>query len=313
MRTISKLSFGALTLGTALVASNAFSGGPPLPGQTGFAGVYGNIPPDQAEFLTTPDRIKAVAVNGAPTEIWEALEHGERIECLDCIPAVAPLLYDQSSTTREIAAWWLRRRIFGVFGPGEVYQQTLNTLATDSDATRRGYAAHAVGEFFVAAGIPAVAQSLLTDSDAGVRATSAWALGRLNDDGNFYATTPVSPAPLAKAFTDVDPTVSVAALKAAGRINAFADVTSVTAALGNQQDYVRRQAVELLDEMVAKDTAAPVLSLAQNDPSVDVRIGACHALGNFHDATTRAGLQNIQNNDTSSLVRDAAYIALLRL
>ena len=31
--------------------------------------------------------------------------------------------------TREIAAWWLRRRIFGVFGPGEVYQQTVQTLA----------------------------------------------------------------------------------------------------------------------------------------------------------------------------------------
>ena len=26
--------------------------------------------------------------------IWETLEHGERVECLDCIPSVEPLLYD---------------------------------------------------------------------------------------------------------------------------------------------------------------------------------------------------------------------------
>ena len=52
--------------------------------------------------------------------IWQALEHGEKVECLDCIPAVEKLLYDGNAKNREIAAWWLRRRIFGVFGPGEV-------------------------------------------------------------------------------------------------------------------------------------------------------------------------------------------------
>ena len=54
-----------------------------------------------------------------------------------------------SSGSREIAAWWLRRRMVGVFGPGEVYSQTVQTLQTDPDPVRRSYAANALGEFFV--------------------------------------------------------------------------------------------------------------------------------------------------------------------
>ncbi len=52
-------------------------------------------------------------------------------------PGLEPALLG-TAQTREIAAWWLRRRIFGVFGPGQVYQQTINTLATD--ATRSAVA-----------------------------------------------------------------------------------------------------------------------------------------------------------------------------
>ena len=70
--------------------------------------------------------------SGAPTLIWQTLEHAEKIECLDVHRLVAPLLYDANAKNREIAAWWLRRRMLGVFGPGEVYQQTL----TRSRATR---------------------------------------------------------------------------------------------------------------------------------------------------------------------------------
>src|SRR5438552_2781231 len=87
----------------------------------GTAAIYGKIPNDQIEFLSTPDRIKSVASSGAPTAIWETLEHGERVECLECVSAVEPLLYDANAKNREIAAWWLRRRMFGVFGQGEVY------------------------------------------------------------------------------------------------------------------------------------------------------------------------------------------------
>src|SRR6187402_2260578 len=61
--------------------------------------------------------------NAPPTAIWTMLEHGEKVECLGCIKYVSKMLYSSNAKTREISAWWLRRRIFGVFGEREAYQQ----------------------------------------------------------------------------------------------------------------------------------------------------------------------------------------------
>src|SRR5207302_8576720 len=130
----------------------------------GTQALYGNIPPDQIEFLSTGDRIKSVAASGSMMAIWETLEHGEKVECLDCIPSVEPLLYDANPRTREIAAWWLRRRVFGVFGPGEVYERTVNALASDGSATKRAYAAYALGEFLTLAGVTTLANAVTKDA-----------------------------------------------------------------------------------------------------------------------------------------------------
>src|SRR4051794_7291871 len=83
----------------ALACASLLSGTSATAGNTtenigGTQALYGNIPPDQIEFLSTGDRIKSVAASGSMMAIWEALEHGERVECLDCIPSVEPLLYD---------------------------------------------------------------------------------------------------------------------------------------------------------------------------------------------------------------------------
>jgi HEAT repeat protein len=267
-------------------------------------GVYGNIPPDQIEFLSTPDRIKSIASSGAPTAIWETLEHGEKVECLDCIPAVEPLLYDANAKTREIAAWWLRRRVFGVFGPGEVYEHTLSTLKSDADPRRRAFAAYALGEFLAAPGIEACAAAVVGDRDATVRAAAASALGRLNDDGG---------GALGKAMADADPRVKIAAMSAASRINGFTDVGSVARGLGDGDAQVRRRALELLDGMRAADSVASVTSLAKGDPNADVRAAACHALGALRDASARAVLEDLAQHDADGLVRDQAQIALRRL
>jgi hypothetical protein len=277
--TILKLATGfALAVACALAASDAGAGTPRsvTPSGPGFQGVYGQIPADQAEFISTPDAIKSAAASGAPTLVWETLEHGEKVECLDCIPFVAPLLYDSNAKTREIAAWWLRRRMLGVFGPGEVYEQTLRTLAGDPDPVRRSYAAYAIGEFLFAPGIAACAQALATDPDARVRAAAASALGRLNDDGA---------GALARALGDSDPSVKLAALGAAARINAFSGVSSVAALAGDADAAVRRRAVEVLDGLDAKDAVAVVAAAAQKDADAQVRAAACHALGPFGDAS----------------------------
>ena len=82
-------------------------------------------------------------------------------------------------STREIAACWLRRRVFGVFGKGEVYERTIQTLKDDPNPTRRAFAADALGEFLAAPGVDACATAIEHDGDPNVRAAAARALGRL--------------------------------------------------------------------------------------------------------------------------------------
>jgi hypothetical protein len=205
-----RYNFGAMILGTLAAAIIGTASGDARSEVT----PYSWLSSDQREFISSPDYIISVAVSGAPMQIWEALEHGERVECLGCVSVVAPLMYSENPQNREIAAWWLRRRMLGVFGPGEVYEQTLSTLATNSNPTTRAYAASAIGEFLLGNGIANVAQALTHDSSPMVRQYAASALGRLNDDGS---------GALAGAFTDSDENVRIAALTAAGRINSFTD------------------------------------------------------------------------------------------
>jgi hypothetical protein len=305
---ILKLALGCiLSAAAAFTATDSQAVTPPrqvTPSGGGFAGVYGIQPADQAEFLSSPDAIKSAAASGAPTLLWETLEHGEKVECLDCIPLVAPLLYDSNAKTREIAAWWLRRRIFGVFGEGDVYQQTLQTLQTDSDPVRRSYAAYALGEFFASPGIAACATALVTDGDARVRSAAASALGRLNDDGG---------GALGKALSDSDPSVRLAALASAGRINSFSSVSALAALTTDTSGDVRRRALEVLDALDVTDALAPVTAAAQNDTDARVRAVACHALGTFGNSSVLPVLQNLAQNDPDPFVQDQANIAIRRL
>jgi HEAT repeat protein len=306
----SKLGLNVSFLATIAVACAGLLGGTTDAGADATANVggtqaiYGAIPPDQIEFISTPDRIKSVAASGSMSNIWETLEHGEKVECLDCIPAVEPLLYDANPQTREIAAWWLRRRIFGVFGPGEVYARTVQTLQSDADPKRRAAAAYAIGEFLTSAGVEAVATAISNDGDPTVRAAAASALGRLNDDGR---------GALSKALADVDGRVKLAALSSAGRINGFTDTVSIGKLVGDGDANVRRRAAELLGSMRVADSVDGLMAIAQNDPDANVRNSAVHALGALHDARARSVLEAIQANDTNGLVRDQAAIALRRL
>ncbi len=190
-RKMQKVVLGcSLALASTLAGHEARSGAATTPREVtpnsdahGLASVYGDIPADQVEFLSTAAAIKSAAASAPPTLVWEALEHGEKVECLDCIPAVAPLLYDANAKTREIAAWWLRRRVFGVFGSGEVYERTVQTLASDADPDPTHVRRLRARRVLRGPGIEACARAITHDADARVRAAAASALGRLNDDG----------------------------------------------------------------------------------------------------------------------------------
>ena len=265
--------------------------------------IYGNIPPDQIEHLSTGDRIKSVAQSGSMMAIWETLEHGERVECTDCIPYVSPLLYDANPRTREIAAWWLRRRIFGVFGAGEVYTQTLARLKSDPDPVNRGYAASALGEFLATPGAEALAESAGTDPDAKVRSAAVTALGRMNHHGN---------GAVAKALGDADARVRVAALKTANTIPSFGDKAAVARLAADPDAAVRRAAAESIGTLRATEGVDGLVALAK-DPDANVRNAAANALGRLRDARGKAVLTDLAANDPDRLVRDQAQIALRRL
>ncbi|MBX3230345.1 MAG: HEAT repeat domain-containing protein [Labilithrix sp.] len=271
----------------------------------GTKAIYGNIPPDQIESLSTADRIKSVTARAdSNMAIWEALEHGEKVECTDCIPSVAELLYNSNPRTREIAAWWLRRRIFGVFGPGQVYETTLKTLGDQSkDAITRAYAAEALGEFLAQPGIEACANAVKSDPDGLVRASAAAALGRLNDSGG---------GALAQALGDADPRVKLAAIRSAGKINSFPEAAAMARLANDPDGKVRRNAAEMLGTLRVKDGFDALATMAR-DADPDVRNAAAHSLGALHDPRARDVLDDLSRNDPNNLVRDQATIALRRL
>jgi hypothetical protein len=318
MKTTRKLQagiLGSIVAFAALAGHDAKSDPAIAPGMAAVYGAgQGAIQANSTEFISSEAAIVSMASSGSPMAIWQTLEHGEEVGCLDCIGAVSPLLYDGNAKNREISAWWLRRRMLGVFGPNEIYAQNLSTLASDPSPTRRAYAASAVGEFLVGWGIAPLATSLTTDSDPGVRAAAASALGRLNDDGSNFGTK--FPAALTVALGDSDSGVRVAALEAAGRVSSLADPTFPTVLvglLGNSDPLTRGHAVQLIDEMNLGSSFAGVLALAKGDSDDTVRLNACHALGTFGNNSASATLQYIAANDSSGLVRDMANIALLRL
>jgi hypothetical protein len=298
---------GTLGAGAALLVSALGAADTPADDSrvAGRASVYRQLSPESLEHVTTPERIKALGSgNVAPTEIWRALEHGEKVECLSCIPYVEKLLWNENAKTREISAWWLRRRIFGVFGPGEAYSRVVGKLQQGSE-TERTYAVEALGEFLSASGTRHVANAAITDSSAKVRKSAVHALTRLNSQGPN--------GELAAAIDDQDEDVRMAALHGSIRVNVFTHVDKVVAHISDPSARVRKRAAENLGVMRATDAVVGLVALTapadEQDPAV--RAAAVAALGQIGDAGGKAAVQEALN-DPNQFVRDAAKIAQRR-
>ncbi len=276
---------------------------------SGRAVAYQQFDRASLETVTTPERLMRVAQGGfAPTEIWRALEHGEKVECLNCIPYVSNLLFNGNAKTREISAWWLRRRIFGVFGPGQVYERTVGTLNDKTQSeTRRAYAAEALGEFLSAAGTRHVALAVVDDESPLVRLGAVRALQRLNTVGPN--------SELSVAMSDPDQNVRLAALHASTRINSFRDIDQIAARIDDASSTVRVRAIEALGALGARDAVIALIAklLPANEATPSVRAAAAAALGEIGDVAAREAVQQAHDTDTDRFVRDAASVALRRL
>jgi hypothetical protein len=273
----------------------------------GRASVYQQLPGKSLEQVTPSERILAVTKGTtAPTEIWRALEHGEKVECLGCIPAVSRLLYSNNAKTREISAWWLRRRIFGVFGAGQIYSQLLDTAQKDGSETRRAHAVSALGEFLHGSGVPVVARAAVQDSSALVRASAVRALDRLNTQGPN--------GELASAISDPSVDVRLAALEASVHVHVFTRIDAIVGRLSDADANVRRRAAEALGTMRAGDAVAGLIAITSPERESDplVRAAAVSALGRIADPEGKEAVQAAES-DSSPLVRSMAKIALRRL
>lgn len=258
------------------------------------------IPDTSHEVLASPEAIKEVALRGAPIAVWGTLEHGEFTECLDCLSYVEPLLFDKDARVREIAAWWLRKRVFGY---AEVALRIRKTIESDADPARRAAAANALGEFLDPGGTPFLVKAA-SDSSPLVRAAAVAALIRMNDpDG--------APA-VATALADGDVAVRKVAVEAATKVAGFKDVPAVAKLLSDVDPAVRGRAADALGVFKAKGSVAGLAALAVNDSDEEVRIDAVNALGEIGDPAARSALEKAAN-DASSRVRDAARIASLKL
>lgn len=303
---LSRLFKSSVLLGSLLCATSASAEDNVTAGR---AEVYKQLPANSLEAVSNREQLRKLgASNIAPTRIWKVLEHGEKLECLECIPVVSKLLYNAHPKTREIAAWWLRRRIFGVFGPGQVYQQTVSALgdATESES-HRVYAANALGEFLSLSGVPALKSAVTKDVSPAVRGAAVAALERLNSSGD---------GALQTALADSEETVKLAALHATTRINSFTDAASVVALIGDSSALVRRRAAETLGVMKSEDAVAGLMVLGTEGEESDasVRTAAVWALGQIGDPSARSVILDAQK-DTDASVRSAAKIAarMLRL
>ena len=272
--------------------------------------VYGNLSNASLEAVSTPAAMLSLIKapdSAAPTAIWTMLEHGERVECMACIPYVSKMLYASNPKTREISAWWLRRRIFGVFGKGEAYEQTINTIGNPkATELSRTYAANALGEFLEGAGIEPVAKALVDDSSPMVRLAAANALIRLNNQGPN--------SELSLALSDDAESVRLAALNGVTHINVFSNVDRVVGLISDPSPLVRRRAAQTLGTLKSADAVVGLIALTSvdNEPDAGVRAAAVWALGQIADPQARDAVMAAAN-DSDSAVRDAVSVALFRL
>ena len=302
---VRRFQVSALCVGLAAITSSASA-------DSGRAGSYRNLHRSSIETISSPETIRSLfRSDGSPavgsTKIWKVLEHGEKVECLSCIPLVAGLLYDTQPKTREIAAWWLRRRIFGVFGPGQVYSQVLAALAdTSQTETRRARAAEAIGEFQTYSGARHLARAVREDASPVVREASVRALQRMNHQGPN--------GELALAMGDADESVRLAAVHAATRVNVFSDVEAVVARIGDESAMVRRAAAAALGTMRVADAVGGLIALSSPETEADphVRLSAVWSLAQIGDPAARSAIEAAKS-DPDRFVRDAASRAAMRL
>jgi HEAT repeat protein len=237
--------------------------------------------------------------SASPTRLYATLEYGERVECFECIPLLAnKLLSSDNAQTREISAWWLRRRSFG-FGP--VMVKMRQVAAQDPNPIQRARALAALGEFLDPHAAPTLANAATQDSDVSVRVAAVRALGRLNAVSSHAA--------LKAAFTDTDAQVRQAALDQVLKLAFFTDQSGLLGRLADDDSGVRRTAAQLVGQLRVTEAVEPLLGLLMTDDSAQVRQAAAIALGRIGGADANSALADAKRVEKDEAVLGAIGVA----
>ena len=196
--------------------------------------------------------------------------------------------------------------MFGVFGPGEVYERIVETLQTMPIRRRRARAAEALGEFLVGGGVAPVATALVKDASPGARG------------GGARPRSPERIGPnneLALALSDTDE--HACASRPSGRRCTSTGSPTWRRSRAWCRDSsvdVRRHAASALGAMRAKDSVAALIALTSRPKRRDavVRAEAAHALGLIGDKAATAALVAAPSRIPTSSCAMPPTIALRR-
>ncbi len=248
----------------------------------------------------TRERMVNAIKSASPTAFYAMLEYGERVECFECIPLLADkLLSSDNAQTREISAWWLRRRSFGL---GPIMVRMRQVIETDTDPVMRSRAAEALGEFLDPHAVPSLEKAVMEDESTDVRRAAVRALGRLNAVAGLSA--------LTASLGDKDASVRKAALEQVTKVNFFADDVALLARLADEDAAVRRAATQLAGERRIADAVDPLMGLLMTDESPQVRQAAAISLGRIGGSDAREALRDAQKVEDHDLVLGAIEVAL---
>lgn len=248
------------------------------------------------------DLMRAIDVGRrSPSQLATLLEYGERVECHECVAPLQQLMLDPrvDPSTREMAAWWLRRRPFGF---DAVMRETRTVLAGDADPARRAAAAAAIGEFMDWHGVQHLATALTTDTDARVRTAAVIGLARINSPRGLPL--------IAAALQDSDRDVVEAALRSVLRVNFFRAHDTILPLLGHADAGIRRRAALVIGSLEVAASVPALAAMLRGDESELARQAAAWALGRIGGGDARSALVESQSSEASRRVLDAIEVAL---
>lgn len=259
----------------------------------------GELSPD----TTAPSReaLMRAIDSSSPSQLATLLEYGERVECHECVPLLQRRMLDprEDPTVRELAAWWLRRRPFGM---GAIMRSTRMVLESDPDPARRAAAADAIGEFMDPHGIEHLGRALSSDTDVRVRVAAVRGLARINAASGLPW--------LSMALRDASPEVVDAALSSVLRVNFFRDHEALLQLLGHEQGAIRRRAALVIGSMRVAEAVPALSAMVTGDVDVMARQAAAWALGRIGTPEARAALAEARGAERERRVLDAIEVAL---